>query len=79
MRTPGFCAFALALMLVGAAGQSAAATFTNRSGGPAKSEMIGRGHFPAEGLAFFRPVLPGVLYRAGFKGGDKARTGLSSA
>lgn len=34
---------------------------------------------PAEGMAMFRPVLSGVLYRAGFKGGDKARTGLSSA
>jgi hypothetical protein len=30
-------------------------------------------------MSFFRPVLSGVLYRAGFKGGDKARTGLSSS
>jgi len=30
-------------------------------------------------MAFVRPVLDGVLYRAGFKGGDKAHTGLSSA
>jgi hypothetical protein len=34
---------------------------------------------PADGLAFFRPVLSGVLYRAGFKGGDKGRTGLTGA
>jgi hypothetical protein len=28
-------------------------------------------------LAFVRPVLDGVLYRAGFTGGDKLRSGLS--
>jgi hypothetical protein len=32
-----------------------------------------------DGMAFFRPVLSGVLYRAGFQGGDNGRTGLSSA
>jgi hypothetical protein len=38
---------------------------------------VRQGPSPAEGLDFVRPVLSGVLYRAGFKGGDKARTGLS--
>ena len=52
--------------------------FTSRSGGPSHSAMVGRsGHTPAEGLAFVRPVLAGVLYRAGFKGGDEGRVGLS--
>ena len=38
--------------------------------------MLARGTSGApDGLAFFRPVLSGVLYRAGFSGGDKARTG----
>jgi hypothetical protein len=55
----------------------AEADVTARNGGPAMSEMVGRGQSPAEGLAFFRPVLSGVLYRAGFKGGDKGRTGLN--
>lgn len=54
--------------------------FTSRSGGPSHSAMVSRsGKSPAEGLAFVRPVLAGVLYRAGFKGGDKNRTGLSQA
>jgi hypothetical protein len=67
---------ALALCLSGAA--AGAETYTARAGGPSSSEMVGRGTAPAEGLAFFRPVLSGVLYRAGFKGGDKGRTGLSA-
>ena len=42
--------------------------------------MLSRsGHSPADGLDFFRPVLSGVLYRAGFKGGDKERDGLSAS
>lgn len=79
MRTPRYRAIAVALLLVGAFSEAGADTYTGRKGGPAMSEMVGRGHSPAEGMAFFRPVLSGVLYRAGFKGGDKARTGLSSA
>ena len=31
------------------------------------------------GMAFVRPVLSGVLYRSGFKGGDNAHTGLSGS
>lgn len=58
---------------------AAASDFTARSGGPTQSQMLARSNSsPAEGLAFVRPVLSGVLYRAGFKGGDKARTGLST-
>ncbi|MXU66462.1 protein-tyrosine phosphatase family protein [Oceanomicrobium pacificus] len=53
---------------------------TARSGGPSASEMMRRGGSDAaDGLSFFRPVLSGVLYRAGFKGGDKGRTGLSQS
>lgn len=64
-----------------AAGASAADPhFMARQGGPDHAAMVSRsGGAPAEGLAFVRPVLSGVLWRAGFKGGDKARTGLSAA
>ena len=55
------------------------ADVTSRDGGPSKSEMLARSNPGApEGAAFFRPVLSGVLYRGGFSGGDKSRTGLSS-
>ncbi|MCC1494519.1 hypothetical protein [Cognatishimia sp. F0-27] len=57
----------------------ALADVTSRSGGPSKSEMLARSNPGApDGAAFFRPVLDGVLYRGGFSGGDKGRTGLSS-
>ena len=52
--------------------------FTARSGGPSNSDMLARSMSgQPDGMAFFRPVLNGVLYRGGFKGGDKGRTGLS--
>lgn len=74
----GCLSLSIALGLVGAA--HAESAFTARDGGPSTKEMLARsGPSPAEGLAFVRPVLSGVLYRAGFKGGDKDRTGLSSA
>lgn len=58
----------------------AIADVTSRSGGPSSAAMTSTsGKAPAEGLAMFRPVLSGVLYRAGFKGGDKERDGLSTA
>jgi hypothetical protein len=70
---------ALALCVLHAGQVTADTTFTARSGGPGQDAMLARsGKSPAEGLAFVRPVLSGVLYRSGFKGGDKARTGLSS-
>jgi hypothetical protein len=54
--------------------------FTARSGGPSHSAMLARSAAGApDGMAFFRPVLSGVLYRAGFKGGDKDHTGLSNS
>ncbi len=54
--------------------------FTARAGGPSNDAMLARSaDGTPDGLTFFRPVLSGVLYRAGFKGGDKARTGLSGA
>lgn len=72
-------AFLAALILAGTPA-FAEGDFTARSGGPGESAMTARsGKNPAEGLAFVRPVLSGVLYRAGFKGGDKGRTGLSTA
>ena len=52
--------------------------FTRRDGGPSESQMLAGGDGGLPGMAFVRPVLDGVLYRAGFKGGDKAHTGLSS-
>lgn len=67
------------LLCLGVAPAVADAQFTGRNGGPSSAAMISRkGSSPAEGLDFVRPVLSGVLYRAGFKGGDKNRTGLSS-
>ncbi|TCO71579.1 hypothetical protein [Rhodovulum euryhalinum] len=74
-RRAGWAALLVAAL---AAGGASAEGFTARSGGPGHAEMVGRnGQSPAEGLAFVRPVLSGVLYRAGFKGGDKGRTGLN--
>jgi len=67
-------------ILCGATAAWADEMFTARSGGPSEKAMLSRsGPKPAEGLDFVRPVLTGVLYRAGFHGGDKGRTGLSSA
>jgi hypothetical protein len=69
-----------ALLLIASAAQADAQDFTTRAGGPSESAMLARTTSGApEGMAFFRPVLSGVLYRAGFSGGDKDRTGLSSA
>ncbi|THD82422.1 hypothetical protein E7811_15375 [Aliigemmobacter aestuarii] len=76
-RTKIVAALALSLMSAGAV--AADTSFTARNGGPSQSALVGKsGHSPAAGLAFVRPVLSGVLYRAGFKGGDKERDGLSS-
>lgn len=70
----------LLVALIAAPPALADPVFTARSGGPSESAMTSRsGKSPAEGLAFVRPVLAGVLYRAGFKGGDKGRTGLTGA
>lgn len=78
MRTM-IASLALAALALSATG-APAADFTARGGGPGAEAMRARrGATPAEGLDFFRPVLSGVLYRAGFKGGDKARTGLDDA
>jgi hypothetical protein len=64
----------------GFGGSAKAADFTTRSGGPSEQSMLSRSNpSAADGLAFFRPVLTGVLYRSGFKGGDKPRTGLTSS
>jgi len=72
-------AVAFALLGLGVVEAAAETQFTARSGGPSGAEMISRkGPTPAAGLDFVGPVLSGVLYRAGFKGGDKARTGLNS-
>ena len=53
--------------------------FTDRTAAPTEAEMLQRGDQGLEGLAFVRPVLNGVLYRAGFKGGDKTHAGLADA
>ncbi len=52
---------------------------TDRAGAPTETEMIGHDDHDLDGVAFVRPVLSGVLYRAGFKGGDRAHTGLDEA
>jgi hypothetical protein len=51
--------------------------FTSREHGPSQAQLVDRGSTVFPGLSFFRPVLSGVLYRAGFNGGDKSRSGLS--
>lgn len=43
-----------------------------------REEMLQKGDGGLKGMAFVRPVIKDVLYRAGFKGGDKNHTGLSS-
>lgn len=69
-----------AFLIGGTTAAWADTAYTARNGGPSEKAMLSRsGPKPAEGLDFVRPVLSGVLYRAGFHGGDKARTGLSSA
>ncbi|MGD1990471.1 MAG: hypothetical protein PVF16_02610 [Chromatiales bacterium] len=76
LATPG----TVALLLASLAVPALAGDFTARSGGPSSEEMLARNAPGAvEGTSFFRPVMSGVLYRGGFKGGDKARTGLSSS
>ena len=57
--------------------QAADMDYTARDGGPTRAELLARGNGGLPGLAFVRPVLDGVLYRAGFSGGDKDRSGLS--
>lgn len=72
--------FLAGALTLGVAAKSVAEGFTARNGGPSESAMLSKSnHSPAEGMAMVRPVLAGVLYRAGFKGGDKERTGLSEA
>jgi hypothetical protein len=73
--------FGMLLLLVASLLSPAIASdFTARSGGPSSEEMLARNAPGAvEGTSFFRPVMSGVLYRGGFQGGDKSRTGLSSS
>lgn len=72
LRTLG----ALLLCLLATSGH---ADVISRSGGPSENAMLARNSSDApDGMTFFRPVLSGVLYRSGFSGGDKSRTGLSS-
>lgn len=61
-----------------ASAQAADIDYTARDGGPTRAAMLARGNGGLPGMAFVRPVLDGVLYRAGFSGGDKDRSGLSA-
>ncbi len=66
------------LIFIGVLATAASSDVTSRNGGPTNSQMLLKGgDGGVDGVAFFRPVLSGVLYRSGFKGGDKDRTGLS--
>lgn len=68
------------VILLACTASAQAQSLADRNGGPTRSEMISRSNPGApDGVAFFRPVLKGVLYRGGFAGGDKNRTGLSSS
>jgi len=70
---------ALCSVLLTTTASATGTNFTSRDGGPSESQMQARGSAGIKGLDFVRPVLSGVLYRGGFKGGDKHHTGLSSA
>ncbi|WP_170775844.1 hypothetical protein [Ruegeria lacuscaerulensis] len=70
--------FLTSLIFIGVLATAASSDVTSRNGGPSSSQMLSKGgDGGVDGVAFFRPVLSGVLYRSGFKGGDKDRTGLS--
>ncbi len=70
--------FFASLIFIGFLATAANSDVTSRNGGPTNSQMLAKGgDGGVDGVAFFRPVLSGVLYRSGFKGGDKDRTGLS--
>ncbi|CAD0186494.1 hypothetical protein RUESEDTHA_03403 [Ruegeria sp. THAF57] len=70
--------FLISLIFIGVLATAASSDVTSRNGGPSSSQMLSKGgDGGVDGVAFFRPVLSGVLYRSGFKGGDKERTGLS--
>ncbi len=70
--------FLASLIFIGVLATAANSDVTSRNGGPSNSQMLSKGSDGGvDGVAFFRPVLSGVLYRSGFKGGDKDRTGLS--
>jgi hypothetical protein len=72
--------FAILALVAGVALPASASDMTKRDGGPSSKEMLARNAPDAvDGMSFFRPVLSGVLYRGGFKGGDKNRTGLSNS
>ena len=70
----GLCMNLVALPAAMADGQ-----FSQRDGGPDQQRMLSRGSAGLDGMAFVRPVLSGVLYRGGFKGGDKHHSGLSQS
>ena len=70
----------LLFLLAASLSTAFASDFTARSGGPSSKEMLARNAPGAvEGMSFFRPVMSGVLYRGGFQGGDKDRSGLSGS
>ena len=74
-RLPG--AGMISLLLLAGHGVAAGDSYRDRGGGPDHAGMLTRGDGGLPGMAFVRPVLAGVLYRAGFRGGDKDRSGLS--
>jgi hypothetical protein len=65
-------------LLIDLNAQAETQNFNARDQGPSAEQMLARSNGGIDGMAFFRPVLSGVLYRAGFSGGDKSHTGLSA-
>jgi hypothetical protein len=59
--------------------ESLAQQLAERAGGVAPDELLRRDDGGVAGLARMRPVLRGVLYRAGFAQGDTGNSGLSEA
>ena len=76
-RLPTLALLGLLACVTGTATAATGTGFTSRDGGPDQHAMLARGGAGINGMAFVRPVLSGVLYRGGFKGGDKHHSGLS--
>lgn len=65
--------------VVAQAPEGSAQQLAERTGGVDPADLLRQGDGGVPGLARMRPVLRGVLYRAGFAAGDTANSGLSEA
>lgn len=81
-KNPFFSRYLIALFYIAACSAipalSFAADYKSRDPSINHQQLLARGDGGFNGMAFFRPVLSGVLYRAGFDGGDNKHAGLSA-